>query len=149
MATTEEQLAKLIETRLIELSDLEIILLEANEIGLAAFPDRGEFMVDANFRCNHPELNQAIVQYWNQYGRWHTVIVHGDGGEDAYNLAKPYLDGEDENGFGSDLEKKLADATWVKEYAQKARASMIADVRSTMDGIIDFWNKTPEEQEED
>lgn len=117
--TTVEELAKLLEAKLTSLSDKEIVLLEADEIGLAAFPDCDEFMVNANFRGDHPEFDHAIAQYWNRFGRWKVVTVCGSDNESMSYLAE-------------DL---------VNEYASKARASMISNLRWTVDGIIDFWNE--------
>lgn len=121
--TTVEALTKLLEAKLASLSDKEIVLLKADEIGIAAFPECHEFMADANFRGDRPEFDHAIAQYWNQFGRWKVVTVCGSDGEGASNLPE-------------DL---------VTEYASKARASMIANSRCTVDEIIDFWNEAHEQ----
>jgi hypothetical protein len=117
-----------------QLSDTQIVLLDAGEIGLAAFPDSDKVLVDGNFvdgRWNDRAVRDA---WFAMKGRGHLVYLTGGGDEDLDSMAIVPAD-EDE----SALEGKLRDPEWVTSYATKARANMLACVKDDVNGIVDFW----------
>jgi len=115
----EEAIINLIRECVAGLSDLEIIELEANNLGLAIFPlahvvFANRDFVDANWS------DSAVQQYWKaSYGPGAQVYVGPGTNEDLDGLAGSLAQDEDE--FENALDEKIANTEWLAQRARMPR----------------------------
>jgi len=143
----EDEIINLIRECVAGLSDLEIIELEANNLGLAIFPLAHAVFANRGF-VDAYWSDSAVQQYWTtSYGPGAQVYVWAGTTEDLDHLAgSPALD-EDE--FENALDEKIANTEWLSACARECREKMLEDsaLRGACDQAIDFWTQMLEEAE--
>lgn len=125
-----------IEATINGLDDKSVILLDAGDLGLAVFPRTGEVICDQNF-IDGRWTDQAVRSYWTGVkGQGRLVCTIGCGDEPLEDMICPTYNRDDD--YECELEKKLADPSWVREYARKTRAAMLRELQYSVDSVIDF-----------
>lgn len=132
------QLKKLEEniiTAIQELSDEQIVQIDAGRIGLTAF--KRDLRVEVT-----PGLTQdtwhdlRLRSYWEElYGPGHFVELYGGGEENVYDMA--YTDPETDE---CELDEKLEDPEWVANYAAASRNAMMAYAGESAELVIDSFS---------
>jgi len=141
----KEEIINLIRERVASLSDLEIIELEAHNLGFAIFPLA--HAVFANRGFVDPYWSDSVVQqYWTtNYGPGAQVYVGSGINEDLDGLAGSPA--QDEDKFENALDEKIANTEWLAECARECREKMAADaaLQYACDQLVDFWTETLQE----
>lgn len=138
----EATLVDAIRECIVDLSDADIIELDAGNLGLAAFPEAGKVFADYGFN-ESKWTDRAIREYWTQaYGKGLLIGLWSsydeEDGRSLYVLAgEPAID----EGFDNALEEKMADADWVVRVARICKEQMLSEqaLRRAIDSVIDLW----------
>ncbi len=131
------QFAPPIRKKLTELGDYDVIRLQADDYGLAYFPECGETVVS-------PLLVQRYWNNWPIHAHWMPIHGLGVGAYVNSNSAEFQMMGwreADSNQFETRFEEALADPVWVAEHAERARAEMLSQVEFAADLMEFLWEK--------